>query len=234
MTPEFARRFWKSLLDNASRLITDANVLLDAGSHGRARALTVLAQEELGKALWVYQEFEGAWSEGTDSPRAVGRLDSHGRSHVAKYLEAIEFGSELEAFWGDYPEIEEPADGESWDDVFARRRARANEAAKAANQEKQFGFYVDLDSTGGIVTPQDLLTADRVAEDLERAARVVEMLLIRDHTRMKHDAVTEYDSTGEMQWRLMPISHPADFADFVQTLQGRNHSDEDEQSPQTD
>lgn len=233
MTPEFARRFWKSLLDNASRLITDANVLLDAGSHGRARALTVLAQEELGKALWVYQEFEGAWSEGTESPRAVGRLTSHGRSHVAKYLEAVEFGSELEAFWGDYPEIEEPADGESWEEVFARRRARANEAAKAANQEKQFGFYVDLDSTGGIVTPQDL-PADRVAEDLERAARVVEMLLIRDHTRMKHDAVTEYDSTGEMQWRLMPISHPEEFAGFVQAVRDRDGNDEGKPSPRDD
>lgn len=117
--------------------------------------------------------------------------------------------------------------------MFARRRARADEAAKAANQEKQFGFYVDLDSTGGIVTPQDL-PADRVAEDLERAARVVEMLLIRDHTRMKHDAVTDYDSTGEMQWRLMPISHPDEFAGFVQAVWDRDGNDEGEPSPRDD
>ncbi|EDY60959.1 conserved hypothetical protein [Streptomyces sviceus ATCC 29083] len=38
-------------MDNASSLITDARTLLSAGSFGRARSLTVLAQKELGKAL---------------------------------------------------------------------------------------------------------------------------------------------------------------------------------------
>ena len=48
-----ARKFWKALVDNASALISDAHLLLAAESYGRARSLTVLAQEELGKALWT-------------------------------------------------------------------------------------------------------------------------------------------------------------------------------------
>jgi hypothetical protein len=38
------------------------------------------------------------------------------------------------------------------------------------------------------------------------------MLLIKDHTRMKHEAVTEYDGTRAQQSRLLPISHPEDWA----------------------
>ncbi|MFF3864090.1 AbiV family abortive infection protein [Streptomyces sp. NPDC002209] len=45
-------------------MIADAQTLLAAGSYGRARSLTVLAQEELGKALWVYDVFQGSWNQG--------------------------------------------------------------------------------------------------------------------------------------------------------------------------
>lgn len=44
MTPADARVFWKALMDNASALVVDADVLLNAGSVGRARSLTVLAR----------------------------------------------------------------------------------------------------------------------------------------------------------------------------------------------
>src|SRR5699024_8552920 len=53
--PTTARTFWKALMDNATSLITDAHLLLEHGSFGRARSLAVLAQEELGKALWLYE-----------------------------------------------------------------------------------------------------------------------------------------------------------------------------------
>ncbi|MFE2541009.1 AbiV family abortive infection protein [Actinacidiphila glaucinigra] len=48
MSPQQAPEIWKALVDNASSLIADAHTLLSAQSHGRARSLTVLAQEELG------------------------------------------------------------------------------------------------------------------------------------------------------------------------------------------
>lgn len=42
------------------------------------------------------------------------------------------------------------------------------------------------------------------------------MLLIKDHSRMKHEARTPYDSTHEQQHRLLPISHPEDWAETSQ------------------
>lgn len=215
LTPAAARDFWKSLMDNATNLITDANLLLEHGSFGRARSLTVLAQEELGKALWLYETFESAWSSGIKESKVVERLASDGRRHAVKYMAAFVFGQELEAFWGDYGSLYEdaPVDGTQadWDAWFAARDAEAKAAGKAANEEKMLGFYVDLDADGKILSPSDI-DAGTIADDLQTAAQVVEMLLIKDHSRMKLDADTPYDSTHAQQHKLLSISHPEDWA----------------------
>lgn len=211
MNPSEARSFWKALMDNASALISDAHVLLGAGSYGRARSLTVLAQEELGKALWIYAAFEKAWSEGDESPRAVDALKQHGRSHAKKYLEAVVFEDELSSFWGDYSAVrDEKRDGETWEQLWERQRAEAEAAATEANLSKQRGFYVDRDSSGALLSPTSIEPGN-IADLLQTAAQVVEMLLIRDHSRMKLEAVTPYDSTHDQQFRLLPISHPEDW-----------------------
>ena len=211
MTPQHAREFWKALMDNASALIADAHVLLKAGSFGRSRSLTVLAQEELGKALWIYDTFATAWNSAAAEPYKVDRLAKHGRDHVQKYLEAFVFGDELAAFWGDYSSLDHRQGGESLEDAWKRRRGEAEAAARDANVAKQRGFYVDRDNSGVISSPTDVATGTN-EEDLQVAAQVVEMLLIRDHSRMKLDADTDYDSTHAQQFRLLPISHPDDWA----------------------
>ncbi len=207
MTPEVARDFWKALMDNASSLIAEAFILLKSNAFGRARSLTVLAQEELGKALWVYETFEDAWSKGEEDPRAVDELEKHGRNHVLKYLKAIIFGGQLAAFWGDYENLPQPKEGEDWEAAHKRWAREADEAAHLANYRKQEGFYVDLGPNGVISAPADI-GAGSIAEDLRIAGQVIEMLFIKDHTRMKHDAFTPYDSTHEQQFRLLPIAHP--------------------------
>lgn len=206
MVPSEARAFWKALMDNASALIADAHLLLSAGSYGRGKALTVLAQEELGKALWVYDKFETAWNAGDEQPRAVSRLAKHGTNHVVKYQEAIVFGHELAAFWGDWDAVEVDWSG----DAVSRRREQAEAAARAANKQKQRGFYVDRGKDGAVSSPTQVEAAT-IVEDLQTAAQVVEMLLIRDHSRMKLEAESAYDSTGAQQFRLLPISHPEDW-----------------------
>jgi AbiV family abortive infection protein len=211
MSPIEARTFWKALMDNASSLISDAHVLLGAKSYGRARSLTVLAQEELGKALWIYAEFERAWSEGDEASRAVNALKKHGRSHTKKYLEAIVFGDELASFWGDYGAMRDRRrEGETWEEAWKRQQEQAEVAALEANLSKQRGFYVDRDDGGAVLSPTSIELGG-TAEDLKTAAQVVEMLLIRDHSRMKTEAVTPYDSTHDQQFRLLPISHPEDW-----------------------
>ncbi|UPK66465.1 AbiV family abortive infection protein (plasmid) [Rhodococcus pyridinivorans] len=213
MSPTQAREYWKALVDNAAALIADANVLFNAESYGRARSLTVLAQEELGKALWVYDSFHRAWSEGDEVPRTVDMLARHGRTHTEKYLEACVFGDELAAFWGDFDaEHTQWQDSESWEEAHAHRRLKADAASRQANLEKKRGFYVDRDADGTIHSPADI-EAGTIADDLQTAAQVVEMLLIKDHSRMKFDATTPYDSTHPQQFRLLPISHPDDWSE---------------------
>lgn len=214
MDPNTARTFWKSLVDNASGLIADARTLLERGSFGRARSLTVLAQEELGKALWIYETFERSWSTGAGEAREVPRLSSDGRRHAVKYMEAFVFGQELVSFWGDVESFDLPDDEsqKGWDAFFAKKRSDTEKAGKQANKEKMAGFYVDLAPSGeAVLSPADV-SAGTIADDLQTAAQVVEMLLIKDHSRMKLEATTPYDSTHEQQHRLLPISHPEDWA----------------------
>ncbi len=125
---------------------------------------------------------------------------------------------ELAAFCGDYsPFVSEP-DGETTEQMMARLRARAESrevqaerSAREANSAKQNGFYVDRDEHGQVLSPSEI-GAGTVEAALQLAAQVIEMLLIRDHTRMKREAVTAYDSTHAQQLRLLPISHPEDWA----------------------
>lgn len=220
MTPPAARTFWKALMDNASRLIADADAFLERGSYGHARSLAVLAQEELGKALWIYETFEQSWNTGDDEALEVQKLKADGRRHAVKYMEAFVFGQELAAFWGNYEAYELPEDEsqEGWEAFFAEKRKAAEAAGKRANEEKMAGFYVDLgEDRETVLSPADI-EAGTIADDLQTAAQVVEMLLIKDHTRMKHDAQTPYDSTHEQQHRLLPVSHPEDWATASETF----------------
>ncbi|GAA4522556.1 hypothetical protein GCM10023191_101960 [Actinoallomurus oryzae] len=212
MRPDEAREFWKALMDNASSLVSDARCLLSAGSYGRARSLTVLAQEELGKALWIYDVFQNAWSQGDQTPRTVNALAQYGMSHTRKYLQAVLFGEDLAEFWGDYSAMRDlGTDQEAWDQAARQQQQEAAAAADQANRAKQRGFYVDRADDGTVLSPT-AIPAGTIAEDLQTAARVIEMLLINDHTRMKLQAVTPYDSTHPQQFRLLPISHPEEWA----------------------
>jgi AbiV family abortive infection protein len=171
-----------------------------------------LAQEELGKALWVYDAFQGAWSQGDEKLRTVEQLAQYGLNHTRKYLEAIVFGDELAEFWGDCSAMSDlGADQEAWEAIGKRWCEEAAVAAKEANRAKQRGFYVDRGSDGTVLSPTEI-PAGTIAEDLQTAARVIEMLLIRDHSRMKFEAVTPYDSTHPQQFRLLAISHPEEWA----------------------
>ncbi|QSE77689.1 AbiV family abortive infection protein [Rhodococcus koreensis] len=127
-------------------------------------------------------------------------------------MEAIVFGDQLAAFWGEYSSLSEyESEGDPEVDACQNRQEEAEAAAIEANLAKQRGFYVDRDGAGAVVSPTQI-EAGTTAAELQTAAQVVEMLLIRDHSRMKIEAVTPYDSTHAQQFRLLPISHPDDWA----------------------
>lgn len=55
------------------------------------------------------------------------------------------------------------------------------------------------------------LTAGTIADGLQTAAQVFEKLLIKDHSRMKIEATTPFDSTQGQQHRILPVSLSADW-----------------------
>lgn len=226
LEPTSARELWKVLTDNATALVDDARILLEAGSFGRARSLTVLAQEELGKALWLYDSFQVAWSSGDVTPLEVRRLEKHGRDHVEKYMAAVEYGDDLAEFWGDNSRTEGIGETQAeWIEYFEKRRKEAESAARRANIARQRGFYVDTDEQTGALLSPSTIDAGSIAADLQTAAKVIEMELIRDHTRMKHDALTPYDGTFDQQRRLLPISHPEGWAAASDALKRDGHGE---------
>ncbi|MBT2531981.1 AbiV family abortive infection protein [Arthrobacter sp. ISL-48] len=111
-------------------------------------------------------------------------------------MEAIVFGRELASFWGDYGQNDDYGDDqESWEKLWQERRQKAELAAKDANLIKQRGFYVDQETDGSIQSPEGIGQGTLVQE-LQTAAQVIEMLLIKDHTRMKHFSAEPYDVPG--------------------------------------
>lgn len=93
MTPTAARAFWLALVDNAVRILVEADALFPSP---RAQSLVVLAQEEVvGKAVWVFETFWSAWSDGDETPLEVTELRKQGRLHIAKLMKATDFHTAL-------------------------------------------------------------------------------------------------------------------------------------------
>ena len=215
VSAEFARHWWKTLMANAVALITDAAVLAKHQSPGRAQALVVLAMEELAKARWLYEAAEWEWSAplglyGTPARPAGTVVVPEGlrttrRSHAEKLKVAEQFASGLAGFW-------DPARRHEYYSLPDVETFAAS--ARQRNLDKQAGFYVDR-SGASITSPLDIPSGD-VEGDIQRAARVIQMHLIEDHTRQQ-DAPDRslVDSVEDLHWAVMPYAQPEDLAAFL-------------------
>ena len=207
MSGEEVRQWWRALMENVVALLEDAHLLLVSGSSARGRSLGILAQEELGKALWLYDAAHPVWTAGHGSITLPDKFEAMARKHPPKLIEALSFGQQLAGFWGDYSH-EESRPPELWLERFEREAAEKETAADRMNQDKQSGFYVDR-KQGTLHTPADV-GPQGIEEALKRSTQVAEMLLITDHSRMKHHGVA-YDSTHDLQMRLLPFSHAEEY-----------------------
>ncbi|ARE38165.1 hypothetical protein A0W34_32385 (plasmid) [Rhodococcus sp. BH4] len=224
VTADFARRWWKELMANTVSLVEDAAILASNDSPGRAQSLIVLAMEEFAKARWLYEAAEHEWTAPLGlygfEPRPAGDvivplgLRSTRRPHAEKLQAAEQFASGLAGFWSVDLRM----------DYYERPDLETFTAtAKQRNLDKQAGFYVDRD--GESITSPLSTTADDIADIIPRAAQVVQMHLIEDHTRQQdaedHSLI---DSAEDLHWAVMPYSDPELFADFV----ARHSADGDE------
>ncbi|MCR6492968.1 AbiV family abortive infection protein [Cellulomonas sp. P24] len=162
MTPAAARAFWLALLDNAARIVVEADMLFPSP---RAQSLVVLAQEEVGKAIWVHNAFRSAWGDGDATPSEVPELRQHARRHIPKLMQATDF-------WTAMIDVPDGTGASSSSTGFSSSgpievevvREHAPEflvayhqkLAHVNNQAKQRGFYVDLDDDGTFTVPHEI------------------------------------------------------------------------------
>lgn len=197
MTPMVARTLWLALLDNAARTVAEADALFPSP---RAQSLVVLAKEEVGKAVWVYETFRSAWIDGDETPLEVSELRKHGRLHVAKLMKATDFHTGA----ADVPGNPKPVDVELVR-VYAPELlvAYSGGLAQEDNQAKQKGFYVDLEEDGTFTVPHQL---DRpyLRSQIWWAADMVKWLLTEDQLG---GGMTDQDlpMITELEARLGPI-----------------------------
>lgn len=215
ISADFARQWWKSLTANAVALIEDAALLAAHKSPGRAQAMVVLAMEELAKARWLYQAAQWEWSaplglwgqtrrpsEPIEVPEG---LRTTRRPHGEKLQVAEQFASGLEGFW-------DPARRMEYYDLPDLDAFEAT--AKQRNLNKQAGLYVDR--AGQTITSPLDVPSQGAAADIRRAAKVVQMHLIEDHTRQQDcEDQRLIDSAEDLHWAVMPYSDPELFADFA-------------------
>ena len=226
ISAEFARQWWKTLMANAVALIEDAALLASHHSPGRAQALIVLGMEELAKARWIYSAAEWEWTaplglygqaQRPSGPVPVPEgLRTPRRPHTEKLQVAEQFASGLAGFWDPARRV----------DYFVLPDLETFEAtARQRNLSKQAGFYVDR--SGMTITSPLAVPGDGVADELRRAARVVQMHLIEDHTRQQ-DCV-DYDlidSVEDLHWAVLPYSDPELLAELNGRASGAQSSRE--------
>lgn len=203
---------------NAVALVEDAAVLAEHHGPGRAQALVVLAMEELAKARWLYEGAQGEWSAplglyGT-APRPAGTVEvpegllSARRPHTAKLQVAEQFASGLDGFWGSARRNEY---------YFLPDLKTFEATARQRNLDKQAGFYVDR--SDALITSPLHVPPGEVESDILRAAQVIQMRLIEDHTRQQHAAdPSMIDSAEDMHWAVMPYAQPEEYAQFLARL----------------
>ena len=118
---------------------------------------------------------------------------------------AERFASGLAGFW----------DPQRRDEYYFLADLREFEStARERNVAKQAGLYVDR-SDESITTPLDIPHGD-LGLVIQRAAPIIEMQLIEDHTRQQ-DAPpgAPIDSSQELHWAILPYAHPDEYLDFV-------------------
>lgn len=180
---ELARQWWKTLMANAAALVEDAAALAEHQSPGRAQALVVLAMEELAKARWLHEEVaEYEWTAPLGlygmTPRPAGSIAVPEGLRTARRPHA----EKLQVAEQSHPASPDSGTllGDTSTTVFPIWR-RFEATARQRNLDQQAGFCVDRSGTSPLHVP-----SGEVEADIQRAAQVIQMHLIKDHTRQQY------------------------------------------------
>ena len=139
LSADEARRYFKAVIENVADFVDDAAVLA-VRSARHAHGLLVLAQEELGKAVWISEVFAADWAVGENNERDFN--PGSPRGHLTKYMvmyEHTELNSAVRA-----AQYMRPESAELPDSYLNRVKAEAARAASEAHESQLKAFYVDL------------------------------------------------------------------------------------------
>lgn len=165
-------------LSNAFFLCRDANVLLQNGSIGRARALAVLALEECGKAIMIHEAKVESFHALLADPVLDAAFWKDWKTHLPKLRHVREFLIKNE-YWFDVrpPEPNQFVLG-TVDDYLSE----LDRFAAEGDTSKLQGLYVDIDpATGKVVSPTDESSAQDVLELLRMAHQIGWQLRLGGH-----------------------------------------------------
>ncbi|NLD46227.1 MAG: AbiV family abortive infection protein [Clostridiaceae bacterium] len=183
------------VINNARRLHEDAILLHDMERYPTAYSISILAQEEFGKAFMLHLATEGKmpWNDG---------LQKAFRSHSCKQLVALimaylerndwdwidmkERYNELYRGASNFPDFVIDAvhiivleyvkqfHRMEWLDSPGREiDPQANRIAKGIlDREKQTGFYISIGNNGTVTREPNLITESQSKEELERTEKV--------------------------------------------------------------
>jgi len=171
LTPTQVVELFDALLSNADSLLNSAAVLLEHDQVALARSLAILGLEESGKAILLHERRVSIAYAAEGDPFVSDALSDSWSSHARK-LEAVYRFLRDEPYWFGVEPTQPPED-------LALKTIR--EWSDETNRDKQGGFYVDVDASGGVRTPQDGAVREEVASVLERVHQIGWQLRLGEH-----------------------------------------------------
>ncbi|MDO4613091.1 MAG: AbiV family abortive infection protein [Actinomycetaceae bacterium] len=170
--PSDARALWRAFLVNATDLVDDARLLVDAGRNARATALLITAWCEIGRAMVLAHHFGPSWRLGSERALTISEDALRDGTSLVRYCRDFVVGHVLEDFWG----LPAPAER-------SRPREAALEEAQLALRNRRWSTFVTIDPATIAPRLPSALFADDIGDDVRRTAEAIGMLLIVDRQR---------------------------------------------------
>lgn len=169
---------YDALLANADRLCRDAELLMGAGSGGRARALAILALEESAKAIAIHEKRADAAMSGTTLPETLDQIFwQEWTQHQPKLRRVRRFLID-EDYWFD---VAPPPPNELLLGPIEEYLAELDRWAKNNDSSKMRGFYVDVDPATGRPLLPDPVDPQETVEIIALVHQIGWQVRLGDH-----------------------------------------------------
>ncbi|MCZ2857430.1 AbiV family abortive infection protein [Blastococcus sp. VKM Ac-2987] len=209
LTPEQVVRLQDALLANADALLTSALAVLELGNVALARSLAILGLEESGKAIAIHDRRIQMAHEPEGTRFRCDSLDRLWANHQKKLETVHDFLVEERYWFGTEPS--NPEENEAY-------LGKIKKWAGRHDKLKQRGFYVGLDKTGTLLSPEHVADQESLADVINHVHQIGWQLRLGEHIEGKRQ---------DEQERGLP---PADAA-TMELLESAGLPEEERDSP---